>query len=49
MLHGIGLWGHASDTELKRVLTIQIATVRVILNKKRKEHVTSFFKIKTQL
>ena len=45
MLYGIEFWGHASDTDLKRVLTIQKATVRVILNKKPREHVTSFFKI----
>ena len=38
MLYGIEIWGHASDTNLKWVLTMQKATVRVILN-------TSFFKI----
>ena len=45
MLYGIEFWGHASDTDLKRVLTIQKATVRVILNKNPREHVTSFFKV----
>ena len=44
MLYGLEFWGHASDTDLKRVLTIQKATVRVVLNKKPREHVTSFFK-----
>ena len=45
MLYRIEFWGHASDTDLKRVHTIQKASIRVILNKKPKEHVTSFFKI----
>ena len=44
MLLGIEFRGLASDTNLKRVLTIQKSPVRVILNKKPREHVTSFFK-----
>ena len=34
MLFGMEFWGHASDTDLKRVLTIQKATVTVIFGKK---------------
>ena len=45
MLYGIEFRGHASDTDLKRILTIQKATFRVILNKKPRKHVTSFFEI----
>ena len=43
LLYGIGFLGHATDTDLKRVFTLQKACLRVILNKKTREHVTSFF------
>ena len=34
MLYGIDFWGHGSNTELKRIVTIQKASVRVVLSKK---------------
>ena len=44
LLYGIEFWGHATDTDLKRVFILQKACIRVILNIKPREHVTSFFK-----
>ena len=35
MLHVIDFWGHGSNTDLnKRIVTIQKASVRVVLSKK---------------
>ena len=44
ILYGIEFWGHASDTDLKRLSILQKASVRAILNKKPREHVTPYFK-----
>ena len=44
LLYGIEFWGHAAATDLKRIAVIQKASLRVILKKKPREHVSSFFK-----
>ena len=44
LLYGIEFWGHASGTDLKRVIVVQKACLRVILKKKPGDHISSHFK-----
>ena len=44
LLYGIEFWGHASENDLKRVIVLQKACVRVILKKKTRDHVSTLFK-----
>ena len=44
LIYGIEFWGHATATNIKRILVLQKATLRVILNKRPTEHVTTYFK-----
>ena len=44
LLYGIEFLGHACNTDLQRVFTLQKACLRVILKIKPRDHVTSNFK-----
>ena len=43
LLYGLEFWGHGNKTDLKRVLIIQKASLRVILKLKPNAHVTTYF------
>ena len=44
LLYGLEYWWHGNKTDLKRVLIIQKASLRVILKLKPNSHVTTYFK-----
>ena len=44
LLYGIEFRGHASGADLKRVIVVQKACLRVILKKKPGDHISSNFK-----
>ena len=43
LIYGIEFWGHASKTDLKKILVLQKAALRVLVYVKPGKHVTSFF------
>ena len=44
LLYGLNFWGHGNKTDLKPVLIIQKASLRVILKLKPRFHVRTYFK-----
>jgi hypothetical protein len=44
VIYGIEFWGHGNKTDLKRIITLQKAALRIVLKIKPGEHVTSHFK-----
>ena len=43
LIYGIEFWGHASKTDLKKILVLQNTALRVLVYVKPGKHVTSFF------